>query len=139
MDLTRAEAFPSPIRRCPIAQAWAELGVSRATLYRQTQPEKPPALPEPTPSPRRLSDPERQAVLDVLHSEEFVVRRPPASVAINPLPVDDAAGETAAPKPTATTSAAPEPGATPTAVPLPPRPRSVGAESRNAPPSALPS
>ncbi|WP_437621801.1 IS3 family transposase [Sorangium sp. So ce1151] len=61
----------------PIAQACAALGVSRATLYRQTQPAKPPALPGPAPSPRRLSDPERQAVLDVLHSEEFVDQPPP--------------------------------------------------------------
>ncbi|XXU10953.1 IS3 family transposase [Sorangium sp. So ce854] len=61
----------------PIAQACAALGVSRATLYRQTQPAKPPALTGPAPSPRRLSDPERQAVLDVLHSEEFVDQPPP--------------------------------------------------------------
>ncbi|KYF60847.1 hypothetical protein BE11_35850 [Sorangium cellulosum] len=61
----------------PIAQACAALGVSRATLYRQTQPATPPALPEPAPSPRRLSDPERQAVLDVLHGEELVDQPPP--------------------------------------------------------------
>jgi putative transposase len=61
----------------PIAQACAALGVSRATLYRQTQPAKPPALTGPASSPRRLSDPERQAVLDVLHSDEFVDQPPP--------------------------------------------------------------
>lgn len=61
----------------PIAQACAVLGVSRATLYRQTQPPPPPALPSRAPSPRRLSDPERQAVLDVLHSDEFVDQPPP--------------------------------------------------------------
>lgn len=63
----------------PISQACSALGLSRATLYRQTQPAKPPAgLPRP-PSPRRLSDVERQAVLDVLHTEEFV-DQPPAEV-----------------------------------------------------------
>ncbi|MDC0683446.1 DDE-type integrase/transposase/recombinase [Sorangium atrum] len=61
----------------PIAQACATLGVSRATLYRQTQPARPPALRGPVPSPRRLSDPERQTVLDVLHSDEFVDQPPP--------------------------------------------------------------
>lgn len=61
----------------PIAQACAALGVSRATLYRQTRPAKPPALSRCAPSPRRLSDPERQAVLDVLHSDEFVDQPPP--------------------------------------------------------------
>jgi hypothetical protein len=61
----------------PIAQACAALGISRATLYRQTRPATPPALPVRAPSPRRLSDPERQAVLDVLHSEEFVDQPPP--------------------------------------------------------------
>ncbi|WP_437800092.1 DDE-type integrase/transposase/recombinase [Sorangium sp. So ce693] len=60
-----------------VAHACAALGVSRATLYRQTRPAKPPALPRPAPSPRRLSDPERQAVLDVLHSEEFADQPPP--------------------------------------------------------------
>ena len=61
----------------PIAQACAALGVSRATLYRQTRPAPPPAPARPAPSPRRLSDPERQAVLDVLHSDEFVDQPPP--------------------------------------------------------------
>lgn len=61
----------------PIAQACAALDVSRATLYRQTQPAKPSALRAAAPSPRRLSDPERQAVLDVLHSNEFIDQPPP--------------------------------------------------------------
>ncbi|WP_437710006.1 IS3 family transposase [Sorangium sp. So ce448] len=61
----------------PIAQACAALGISRATLYRQTQPAMPRALHGNAPSPRRLSDPERQAVLDVLHSDEFVDQPPP--------------------------------------------------------------
>jgi transposase InsO family protein len=63
----------------PIVQACAALGISRATLYRQTSPAKPPAAFVRAPSPRRLSDPERQAVLDVLHSEELV-DQPPTEV-----------------------------------------------------------
>jgi transposase InsO family protein len=63
----------------PIVQACAALGISRATLYRQTQPAKPASVPERRPSPRRLGDPERQVLLDTLHSEEFV-DQPPAEV-----------------------------------------------------------
>jgi putative transposase len=63
----------------PIAQACTALGISRATLYRQTQPVKPSSVILRAPSPRRLSDPERQAVLDVLHSDEFV-DQPPAEI-----------------------------------------------------------
>ncbi len=61
----------------PIAQACAALGLSRATLYRHTQPVKPASVAVRGPSPRRLSDLERQALLDVLHSEEFVDQPPP--------------------------------------------------------------
>jgi putative transposase len=61
----------------PIARACIALGVSRATLYRQTQPAMPVSAPVHAPSPRRLSDLERQAVLDALHSEEFVDQPPP--------------------------------------------------------------
>jgi transposase InsO family protein len=60
-----------------IVQACAALGISRATLYRQTQPAKPASVPERRPSPRRLGDLERQAVLDMLHSDEFVDQPPP--------------------------------------------------------------
>lgn len=60
----------------PISRACAVLGLSRATLYRQTQAAKPPSGAVCTPSPRRLSDVERQAVLDTLHSEEFVDQPP---------------------------------------------------------------
>jgi putative transposase len=63
----------------PIAQACVALGISRATLYRQTQPATPVSMPKRAPSPRRLSDLERQAVLDVMHSEEFV-DQPPTEV-----------------------------------------------------------
>jgi transposase InsO family protein len=60
----------------PIAQACAALGLSRATLYRQTQPTKPPMPAVRAPGPRRLGDAERQAILDALHSEEFVDQPP---------------------------------------------------------------
>jgi putative transposase len=63
----------------PIAQACAALGLSRATLYRNTQLAPPAAAHTPTPSPRRLSELERQTVLDVMHSDEFV-DQPPAEV-----------------------------------------------------------
>ena len=48
------------------------LGASPATIYRRRRPPQPrPARPRPTPA-RALSEPERQQVLDVLHSERFV-------------------------------------------------------------------
>lgn len=60
----------------PVATACAALGVSRATLYRQTQAASPPPLPLRRSSPRRLSDEERQSALDVMHSAEFVDQPP---------------------------------------------------------------
>jgi putative transposase len=60
----------------PIVQACAALGISRATLYRQTQPAKLASAPARAPSSRRLSDAERQALIDALHSEEFVDQPP---------------------------------------------------------------
>jgi putative transposase len=48
------------------------LGASPATIYRRRRPSAPrPATPRPTPA-RALTPPERQGVLDVLHSERFV-------------------------------------------------------------------
>ena len=48
------------------------LGASPATIYRRRRPPE-PRVPKPRPSPARaLSGPERQHVLDVLHSERFV-------------------------------------------------------------------
>ena len=61
----------------PIAQACTALGLSRATLYRHTEPAQPASVAVRAPSPRRLSDAERQTVLDVMHSEEFVDQPPP--------------------------------------------------------------
>jgi len=48
------------------------LGASPATIYRRRRPPQPrPARRRPTPA-RALSEPERQQVLEVLHSERFV-------------------------------------------------------------------
>jgi len=48
------------------------LGASAATIYRRRRPPA-PRMPKPRPTPARaLSGPERQQVLDVLHSERFV-------------------------------------------------------------------
>jgi putative transposase len=48
------------------------VGASPATIYRRRRPPEPrPARPRPTPA-RALSEPEREAVLGVLHSERFV-------------------------------------------------------------------
>jgi putative transposase len=55
----------------PIATACTALGLSRATLYRHTRLSPPPRVREYAPSPRRLSDAERTAILDVMHSQEF--------------------------------------------------------------------
>ncbi len=54
-----------------IVRACSVLGVSRATLYRQTRPTRPPLMPVRAPSRRRLGEAERAALLAVLHSEEF--------------------------------------------------------------------
>jgi len=56
----------------PIATACKALGVSRATLYRDARPSAPPRVTERAPSPRRLGEDERAAILDVFHSAEFV-------------------------------------------------------------------
>ena len=60
----------------PITLACSALGISRATLYRQTQPAQPASWGPRAPSSRRLGDVERQAVLDTLHSEEFADQPP---------------------------------------------------------------
>jgi putative transposase len=64
----------------PMTRACAALAVSRATFYRG-QKSKPTARAECTrrKNPRRLSDSERAAVLDMLHSDEFA-DQPPAEV-----------------------------------------------------------
>jgi hypothetical protein len=62
----------------------ALLGLSRATLYRQTQFANAPSAHVRERSPPRLSDHERQVVLDTLHSDEFV-DQPPSEVSAEAL------------------------------------------------------
>jgi putative transposase len=52
------------------------VGVARATLYRRRQPGRASAPTPRGPSARALGTAERQAVLDVLHSERFVDQSP---------------------------------------------------------------
>jgi len=73
MDLVEDIADPA----LPIARACSALGLSRATLYRHTQPASPLSPAVRVPGPRRLTDAEREAVIDVLHSEEFADQPPP--------------------------------------------------------------
>ena len=72
MDLVEDFAEPG----VSMVAACSSLGVSRATLYRGTQPAPPQAIREYAPSPRRLGDDERQAIVDAMHSEEFVDQPP---------------------------------------------------------------
>jgi putative transposase len=73
MDLIEALDDPA----IPIARACSAIGVSRATVYRGRRPPAPSEHPRaPRPSPRRLSDAERAAVMSALHSPEFVDQPP---------------------------------------------------------------
>ena len=60
MDLV--EDIAEPV--VPIATACQALGVSRATLYRNTRPAPPRCVAQRAPSPRRVSDAERTEILD---------------------------------------------------------------------------
>jgi putative transposase len=79
MDLVEDLAEPS----VSVVAACTALGVSPATLYRATAPSTPPMVRERAPGPRpalaRLSDDERQAIVDVMHAPEFV-GQPPTEV-----------------------------------------------------------
>jgi len=59
-----------------IVAACASVGASRATLYRGRRPAPPRAPRQRAPSPRRLGDDERQAIIDAMHSPEFVDQPP---------------------------------------------------------------
>ena len=62
-----------------VVAACAAVAMSRASRYRWRQPASPAAPRVRSPSPRRLGDAERQAILDVLHSLEFA-DQPPTEV-----------------------------------------------------------
>ena len=60
----------------PVDGACLALNVSRAALYRSRRPASPLVTRDRAPSPRRLPDAERQAILDVLHQPEFADQPP---------------------------------------------------------------
>ena len=72
MDIVEDFAEPG----VSMVAACSSLGVSRATLYRGTHPAPPRAIREYAPNPRRLGDDERRAIVDAMHSEEFVDQPP---------------------------------------------------------------
>lgn len=72
MDLVEDLAEPG----VSVNAACAALGLSRATVYRSTSPDTPPAVRERRANPRRLSDDERKAIVDVMHGPEFVDQPP---------------------------------------------------------------
>jgi putative transposase len=60
-----------------VTAACTAVGLSRATLYRERRPVAPMVtVRQRVRSPRRLSDDERQAILDVMHTPEFVDQPP---------------------------------------------------------------
>jgi putative transposase len=73
--VTAAESLAQTVGRAPACRA---LGIPRASFYRSLGQEKQPspAAPRPTPA-RALTEPERQAVLEQLHSERFQDKPPP--------------------------------------------------------------
>lgn len=65
----------------PVAAACEALGISRATLYRAQQPKVAAPPPAPRQVPRKLSSEERERIVALLHSEEFVDQPPGEIVA----------------------------------------------------------
>jgi hypothetical protein len=67
------EAVTTPGETSALCQS---VGLARATLYRRRQPARPSTPTVRAASPRALVPAERQAVLDVLHSERFIDQSP---------------------------------------------------------------
>jgi len=67
------EAVTTPGETAALCQS---VGLARATLYRRRRPVESSTPPPRNPSSRALGPAERQAVLDVLHSERFVDQSP---------------------------------------------------------------
>jgi len=63
----------------PVDAACLALNVSRASLYRSRNPSTPATPRAPAPNARRIPDAERQAILDTLHTPEFV-DQPPSEI-----------------------------------------------------------
>ena len=75
--MTAAESLAQTVGRAPACRA---LRIPRASFYRTLGQRKPPIPPPPRPTPARaLAPPEKQAVLEQLHSERFR-DKPPAQV-----------------------------------------------------------
>lgn len=65
----------------PLEVGCEVLRVSRTTLYRTLQPKNVPAVRAPRRIPRKLSDADREAIVEVLHDERFVDQPPGEIVA----------------------------------------------------------
>ena len=75
--MTAAESLAQTVGRAPACRA---LGIPRASFYRRLGEKKQPSPPAPRPTPARaLAPPEREAVLEQLHSERFQ-DKPPAQL-----------------------------------------------------------
>lgn len=72
MDLVEDVSEP----QLSVSAACSALGLSRATLYRATSVPLPPTIQQRAPSPRRICDEEREAIVEVMHSPEFVDQPP---------------------------------------------------------------
>ena len=71
--MTAAKAIAPEIGTAPACRA---LGIPRASYYRHLRPQRRPASAVPRESPRALSEPEKRAVLEVLHSDRFADKAP---------------------------------------------------------------
>jgi transposase InsO family protein len=69
-------------KRTGLKPACDALGLSRATVYRRRRPPSAPRPRRPRRPGRALSPAERQEVLDLLHSEDFIDKQPEAIVAL---------------------------------------------------------
>ena len=75
--MTAAASLAQTVGRAPACRA---LGIPRASFYRRLGEKKQPSPPAPRPTPARaLAPPEREAVLEQLHSERFQ-DKPPAQL-----------------------------------------------------------
>jgi putative transposase len=72
MDIVTERSDP----KVPVQRACEAIGISRATLYRRTSAPRPVHPHKRAPSPRRLSQAQRDEVLSVLHSSEFTDQPP---------------------------------------------------------------
>jgi hypothetical protein len=72
MDLVEDFAEPG----VSVVAACTALGLVRASVYRATEPPRPPTFTVRAPSPRSLDDAERRAIVDVMHTPEFLDQPP---------------------------------------------------------------